>query len=121
VWAGLPSTLNSSVAASLAKISSVYNQGSLTATSDPQHLHAEAFRLQPRPRLLTPTIRLDWNRHGIAPLLSSPTARTKQNQDHINLPQFPGGNRTRSNYVIPQKQQSASRDSASNWTIRPHG
>ena len=58
--AGLLSTVNSNVAASLAKISSVYNQGALIATSDP-NIYSLSFQVPAKTTIYYPTIRADWN------------------------------------------------------------
>ncbi len=87
--AGLPSTVHSHVAASLAKIGSVYNQGTLTATNDP-NLYTLGFQVPAKNTVYYPTIRADWNATESVRFFLS-YGQTKSNSDHTNSPQFPGG------------------------------
>ena len=86
--AGLPSTLNPSVADSLAKISSVYGKGALAATSDP-NIYTLNFLAPFRINGYYPTIRLDANISEKQRVYLS-YAQTLTNSPHRNPPQFPG-------------------------------
>jgi hypothetical protein len=86
--AGLPSTINSSVASSLAAISSVYSKGSLIPTSDP-NIYNLSFAYTHKDTIYYPTIRTDWNvTEKLRVFLSY--GQTKTFNDLTNNPQFPG-------------------------------
>ena len=87
--AGLPSKLNPSVASSLQRISGVFNQGALTQTSDP-NLSTLSFLAPAKMTIYYPTLRLDWAATDNIRLFLS-YGQTKENDDKINPPQFPGG------------------------------
>lgn len=87
--AGLPSTVNPSVASSLQKINGVLNLGALSPTSDPNISNLN-FQAPARTNGYYPTIRVDWNATENERVYLS-YAQTKIDQPHINPPQFPGG------------------------------
>jgi hypothetical protein len=87
--AGLPSTVNSNVAASLAKISSVYNQGALVATTDP-NIYTLGFQVPGKTTIYYPTVRADWNYSESLRFFAS-YGQTKTDSHLANTPQFPGG------------------------------
>ncbi|HYL76270.1 MAG TPA: carboxypeptidase-like regulatory domain-containing protein [Bryobacteraceae bacterium] len=86
--AGLPSTLNSNVAASLAAINGTYGKGSLIPTSDP-NIFKLAFPYTHRDTIYYPTVRMDWNATDKVRMFVS-YAQTKTFNDLANNPQFPG-------------------------------
>src|SRR5215831_1388028 len=87
--AGLPSTVNPNVGASLAKISSVYNQGALTPTTDP-NIYTLNFQVPGKTTTYYPTIRADWNYSESLRFFAS-YGQTKTDNHLTNTPQFPGG------------------------------
>jgi Carboxypeptidase regulatory-like domain len=113
--AGLPSTINSNVAGSLSKISSVYNQGILTPTSDP-NIYTLGFQAPARTTTYYPTIRADFNAtENLRFFLSY--SQNKLDMHLANTPQFPGG-------IDPLDYQSNKRNYriagfGVDWMIRP--
>jgi carboxypeptidase family protein len=115
--AGLPSTLNSNVASSLAAISSVYNKGSLIPTSDP-NIFTLSFPYTHQDTIYYPTIRVDWNTTDKVKMYLS-YGQTKTFNDLTNAPQFPGN--------LPQDQLTYTSSRHNNrivgygldWLFRP--
>jgi hypothetical protein len=86
--AGLPATLNPSVADSFGKINGVLGKGSLAATSDP-NIKTLNFLAPARINGYYPTIRGDLNLSDRQRIYLS-YAQTLLNSDHVNTPLFPG-------------------------------
>jgi hypothetical protein len=113
--AGLPSTVNSNVAASLGKISSVYNQGALIATSDP-NIYTLSFQVPAKSTIYYPTIRADYNfSESLRFFLSY--GQTKTNDYLTNTPQFPGGIDPLD--YVSNKGNNRIAGFGVDWTIRP--
>ena len=86
---GGPAAILPSSAAQLQKINGVLNQGSLTATSDP-NISTLSFQVPGKTTNYFPDIRLDYNATDNLRFYATYSQR-KQNATNANIPLFPGG------------------------------
>ncbi len=87
--ASYPSAIHPNIAGQLQKINSVSGQAALTATSDPNILSL-SFQVPAKTTIYYPTVRFDYNATENVRLNVS-YSQTKENDNHANPPQFPGG------------------------------